>query len=72
MTPKGLLTLQLSGLPMTQRDSDSPCYSLQTELALRQRLMKVSSARGARVPVRLKACLIGEVRVLFRYTLSGL
>jgi len=27
---------------------------------------------GARVPVRLKACLIGEVQVLFRHTLSGL
>jgi hypothetical protein len=30
------------------------------------------NARGARVSVRLKACLIGEVEVLFRYTLSGL
>ncbi len=27
---------------------------------------------GERLPVRLKACLIGEVEVLFRYTLSGL
>ena len=27
---------------------------------------------AARPYVRLKACLIGEVRVLFRYTLSGL
>jgi len=27
---------------------------------------------GQRLPVRLKACLIGEVEVLFRYTRSGL
>ena len=30
------------------------------------------SPLGERLPVRLKACLIGEVEVLFRYTLSGL
>jgi hypothetical protein len=35
------------------------------------RLVEQSSLRE-RLPVRLKACLIGEVEVLFRYTLSGL
>jgi hypothetical protein len=30
------------------------------------------SPAGDGLPVRLKACLIGEVEVLFRYTLSGL
>jgi len=34
--------------------------------------LAAENARGAHVPVRLKACVTGEVKVLFRYTLSGL
>jgi hypothetical protein len=35
-------------------------------------VLEPGSPSGGRLPVRLKACLIGEVEVLFRYTLSGL
>ncbi len=35
-------------------------------------LAQLVSPVGDGLPVRLKACLIGEVEVLFRYTLSGL